>query len=1054
MTRTARYRNSWPRIILSLLSPLCLLAGLAGAQTITTLQAPAAATTGQAATFTASVSGSGGQPVTAGTVTFLNGAKTLGTVQLVGNNPAPGFTTGTAVLKTRLAVGQYSISAKFNGTRFAPASTSAASSLTVSGSAVSSTVLTVTPDGNNYDFTATVMGYGLAAPTGMVTLTDTTVPIDLGSHTWQPSTSSQSVALGQMYPLGNEAGNVAVGDFNGDGIIDLVVVGYGDAAYLMLGNIDGTFQNAPTISLPAAQQSVAVGDFNGDGNLDLIFAVDPYNITGNGGVYVALGNGDGTFQAPKSLGVSNVWAVAVEDFNGDGLADIVAVSSMETGVSVLLGNGDGTFQAPVATSLPGIGDALAVGDFNGDGKPDLIVSAWVNGNYGTTVLLGQGDGTFQFRQGQGIQSSMPAEAIAVGDFNGDGRLDVAVFPGWESGTGISPAVIELGNGDGTFQPAKTYTAGLYGRTGAVGDFDGDGILDLAVANENSTVTLLRGNGDGTFQPAVGIGVAGLNQPVAVAAGKFTGDGSDGLVVSNTNPGSISVLLHSASLSATATNVPVVGAGGNHTIKATYTPDASSSYSGSTGSVDVYVNPITPTITWATPAPITYGTALWGAQLNASSSVPGTFRYFPLSGTQLPAGAQTLTVTFFPTDQISYNVATTTVPLMVNQVTPVLKWNTPAAMTYGTALWAGQLNASASIPGSYAYSPAAGTVLPAGTQTLTATFLPNDAMDYVGGSVTTTVNVARATPVITWSPLAAVPVGTALSATQLNASASVSGIFTYTPAAGTVLSTSGTQTLSVSFIPTDTNSYTATSATKTIAVVGATAPIAKTTPVITWAKPTAITAGTPLSSAQLNASASVQGTFTYSPAAGTVLPVGTQVLVAAFTPTDTTHYNVTGAISMLTVNAAPVAPKVTWNQPAAITYGTALWGAQLNASSNVAGTFAYTPASGTILQPGTQTLSVTFAPTNTASAPVTVTVPLVVNKVASVLKWNTPAAMTSGMSLWAGELNASSSVQGTFTYTPAAGTVLTTGTYTLSATFTPTDSVHYTGGVVTTVATVK
>jgi hypothetical protein len=494
--------------------------------------------------------------------------------------------------------------------------------------------------------------------------------------------------------------------------------------------------------------------------------------------------------------------------------------------------------------------------------------------------------------------------------------------------------------------------------------------------------------------------------------------------------------------------------GPQKVTVTFTP-TNSNYKpvSQTQTLNVQVAPV---LTWNPPAAISYGKTIYGAQLDATSNVPGTFVYNPASGTLLPAGQQTLSFTFTPTDTTSYTTATASVPLTVMQTNPVLTWNSPAPIAYGTALWAQQLNASASVPGTFVYTPPAGTVLPIGLQTLTATFTPNDPANYVsGGTVTTTVSVGQANPVITWPSPVAVPVGTALGATQLDATANVAGIFVYSPAAGTVLSASGTQTLNVSFAPTDTVHYAPVSATTTIAVTSNTSTTVKATPIITWAKPAAITAGAALSSAQLNATASVPGTFTYSPAAGAVLPAGTQALVATFTPTDSTHYNVAGGITTLTVNATPTAVKVTWNQPQAINYGTALWGAQLNATSNVAGTFAYSPASGTVLAPGTQTLSVTFTPTNTASAPQTVTVPLVVNQLVPVLKWATPAAITSGSSLWAMQLNASGSVPGTFTYSPAAGTVLTTGTYTLSATFTPTDTTHYSsGGVITTVSTVK
>ncbi len=723
-----------------------VLAITAGAQTVTTLTAPSTGTTAQPLTLVASVTDGGGL-IQSGSVTFRDGTKSLGVVQVVGAYPATGFSTGTATLKTRLSAGNHSVTAQFNGTNAYASSTSGPALVVVSGSAISATVLTATPNGSNFDFTATVQGYGLTIPTGAVNLSDITVPSSLGPLSWQPSSSSTHITLGQTYSVGGYAGYVAVGDFDGDGIADLVIANgsmvNGSPASLMLGNSDGTFQPAVPINLPSGQTSIAVGDFNGDGNLDLIFAVDPYNITGNGGVYVVLGNGDGTFQPAQRLGVANAWTVAVADFNGDGFADIVTDSSNQTGVRVLLGNGDGTFQPPIMTSVSGAGEGLTVGDFDGDGKPDVIVpvasdSSPSDSGYLAKVLLGNGDGTFEVTQ-QGIPSSEPFQTAAVGDFNGDGKLDVAVFPWWGT-SGVSYAIVALGNGDGTFQPAQTYTAGKYGRTGVVGDFDGDGNIDLAVANENESVTILKGNGDGSFQQAVEIPVNSLNQPSAVAAGKFTGDGSDGLVVSNDDPGSISVLLHSASITATATNIAIVGAG-THTIQASYSPDSASEYAASSGTTNVTIAQATPSISWANPAAITYGAALGAAQLNASSGdVAGTFTYSPAAGTVLAAGAHTLSVIFTPTNSTNDITATATVPITVNQASPSISWANPAAITYGTALGATQLDASLSVPGECVYTPAAGTVLSVGTYSLSVSCTPTDALDYSTATTTTAITV--------------------------------------------------------------------------------------------------------------------------------------------------------------------------------------------------------------------------------------------------------------------------------------------------------------------------
>ena len=254
-------------------------------------------------------------------------------------------------------------------------------------------------------------------------------------------------------------------------------------------------------------------------------------------------------------------------------------------------------------------------------------------------------------------------------------------------------------------------------------------------------------------------------------------------------------------------------------------------------------------------------------MNATASVAGTFAYTPAAGDDSGGGTDTLSVTFTPTDATDYAAVTKTVQLAVSQATPVITWANPAAITYGTALSATQLNATASVAGTFSYTPAAGTVPAAGTDTLSVTFTPTDATDYTTATKTVSIVVGQATPVITWANPAAITYGTSLSATQLNATASVPGTFVYSPAAGTV-PLAGTDTLSVTFTPTDATDY--TTATKSVSIV-----VTPPAPVITWANPAAITYGTPLSATQLNATASVAGTFAYSPAAGTVLLAGKQ-----------------------------------------------------------------------------------------------------------------------------------------------------------------------------------
>ena len=220
--------------------------------------------------------------------------------------------------------------------------------------------------------------------------------------------------------------------------------------------------------------------------------------------------------------------------------------------------------------------------------------------------------------------------------------------------------------------------------------------------------------------------------------------------------------------------------------------------------------ITPTITWANPAGIIYGTALSATQLDATASVPGTFTYSPAAGTVLEAGnGQTLSVTFTPTDTTDYTDATDSTTIDVAQATPTITWAAPAGITYGTPLSAAQLDATASVPGTFAYSPAA-RHRPGRRQWPDALRhlhphrhhrlhqrhrLDHDRRD--AGHADDHLGEPR--PGITY--------GTALSATQLDATASVPGTFAYSPAAGTVLGAGNGQTLSVTFTPTDTTDYT-------------------------------------------------------------------------------------------------------------------------------------------------------------------------------------------------------------------------------------------------------
>jgi FG-GAP-like repeat/FG-GAP repeat len=325
---------------------------------------------------------------------------------------------------------------------------------------------------------------------------------------------------------------VVTGDFNGDGKLDLAVANTGVS--ILLGNGNGTFRPHVDYTTGNGPASVAVGDFNSDGKLDLVVA-------NNGGdVSILLGNGNGTFRPHVDYTTGNSPAsVAVGDFNGDGKLDLaVANSGASNGisnVSVLLGKGDGTFDAAVNYSAGFGANSVAVGDFNRDGRLDLVVSNFGTGN--VIVLLGKGDGTFQTPVDYG--TFIPV-SVAVGDLNGDGKLDLAVASIPPGNVGPGTVSILLGNGNGTFQSAVDYSVGSNLSAVALGDFNGDGKLDLAVANSGGDVSILLGKGDGTFQPPIDY-IANLYS-YSIALGDFNRDGRLDLAVADPADSSVSILL--------------------------------------------------------------------------------------------------------------------------------------------------------------------------------------------------------------------------------------------------------------------------------------------------------------------------------------------------------------------------------------------------------------------------------------------------------------------------------------------------------------------------------
>ena len=493
---------------------------------------------------------------------------------------------------------------------------------------------------------------------------------------------------------------------------------------LYFGQGANLFQTSAPIQLTTAMQgtypgvdSYGIGDFNHDGVLDvLIHGLNDGGTkpSGQNEYIVVPGTYQGTFvpaRSVSSLDKSGITcscsnpteAIAIDDFNGDGYADVAYTangygSGGVTGVAVNAGAAaPGSFTtfvtAPAITPTVG-GETfqsagIATGHFTSSGYPDLAVvgSPSIGGNGYVALYLNQGlqNGTISFAAPVLFNVGYQPSAIATADFRANGMTDVVVT-NIVSATQTGSVQVLFGNGKGQLASSSTVAIGVELASVSVADFNNDGYPDILTVGYDGALYLLLNDGTGHFSSAVTI--AGALSSSLSAIGDFNADGlADIAELTHYPPGDTTsasaarAFLNSASSQAMLVTAAQSLPAGSDTLTAEFLSDDDFNASTSTG-VPVTVTQTPSTLTWAPPAPMEYGTPLSTAQLNAASSVTGAITYAPVAGTVLPPGPTTVTATFVPTDAFDYTGATATQTITVTA--PTMTGISPASAKLGDA----------------------------------------------------------------------------------------------------------------------------------------------------------------------------------------------------------------------------------------------------------------------------------------------------------------------------------------------------------------------------------
>ena len=663
-----------------------------------------------------------------------------------------------------------------------------------------------------------------------------------------------------------------IGDFNGDGIPDLAYTDYSNpiALHVLLGGTPaGSFQADTSYTNVTSGcytvNEMVTADFNNDGISDV--AVSCIDANGVEHVYVSLGNGNGSFQNPNQLANPAGSVLLTGDMNHDGKMDIIVVNlnsgSNVSQFSVYLGNGDGTFTASTVTSFGLAAGALPnfeIADIDGDGYPDFVAFNYVPG--ATTgsidIYRNQSNTLYGVSGGSGANtptysislqaSSFAYQQLAVGDVNGDGLPDLvtdyAVTSSSTPEFGVTAYLNASKPGSIAFQTGPNVTIPNQVINFAVADFNGDGLADIALeipcsscSLPGSNVQVLTGDGTGNFTAAYPNlqttgNTVGTFFPVSLDANSYTD--LLALPIGESSTITLSSYITSGKANVTFPYAPTTD--GTNAISLSYPGDFN--YTGTSSSLLLPVNGAAVTVG--------VGSSLLSSQYDQPVTLTATVG-------SAYAGSPSGTISFYDTGKL------------IGQSTIV---SGTATLTLSN-LGVGSHTITASYGGNIVYATGAST-----------------------GSVPLTVTQAQ--PVVTWVPApTTLTYGTALTVAQLDAvvadkfATTIPGTYQYSVSAGQILG-AGSHTLLVTFTPTDRVDF----ATVTGSVV---LQVNQATPLIQWTAPVAIVVGTPLSAAQLDATATgplglVPGQFTYVPGAGTILPSGAgQKLAVTFVPTDTTDY---------------------------------------------------------------------------------------------------------------------------------------------------------------------